>query len=77
MAVASEQASVSGPVVGDQPHFTDPLAILGQKQLIRHRHAELLALHGLRAFISGFQLRIHPLVSQETGTILGDAVAAH
>src|ERR1035437_9836327 len=35
------------------------------------------ALQGLGTFVGGFELRIHPLVAEEPGAVLGDAVAAH
>ena len=67
----------AGPVVGDQAHLANPVAELRQEQLVGHGEAELAALHGFRAFVGGFELRIHPLVAQEAGAIFGDAVAAH
>ena len=39
--------------------------------------AELASLDGLGAFIGRLELRIHPFVAEESGAILGDAVAAH
>ena len=77
MAVARAQAPVPGRSLAISAHFADPLAELRQEQVVGHGDAELAALHGLGAFVGGLELRVHPLVAQEAGAILGDAVAAH
>ena len=46
----------AGAVVGDEAHFADPLAELGQEELVGHGDAELAALHRLGAFVGGLQL---------------------
>src|ERR1035438_6626500 len=56
-------------------HLTDPIAVLRQEQLVGHGQRQLAALHRLGAFVRRFELRVHPLVTQEAGTIFGDAVA--
>ena len=38
---------------------------------------ELAALDGLGAFVGRLELGVHPLLAQEAGAVLGDAVAAH
>jgi hypothetical protein len=77
MAVARAQAPVPGRSLAMDAHLADPFAELRQEQLVGHGDAELAPLHGFGAFVGGFELRVHPLVSQEAGAILGDAVAAH
>ena len=54
-----------------------PLLDLGLENLVVHRHADLAALHHFRALVRGLQLRVGPLVEEEAGAVLGDAVAAH
>ncbi len=71
------QAPVPGRSRGDAPHLGGPGAELGQEDLGGHGHRQLAALHGFRAFVGGFELRVHPLVAEEAGAVLGDAVAAH
>ena len=55
----------------------DPGAELREEDCRGHGDGELAALHGFGAFVGGFKLRVHPLVGEEAGAILGDAVAAH
>ena len=50
---------------------------LREEDVAGHGDGQLAALHGLGAFVGGFELRVHPLVGQEAGAVLGDAVAAH
>ena len=50
---------------------------LRQEQVVGHGDAELAALDGFGTFVGGFELRVHPLVAEEAGAVLGDAVAAH
>ena len=69
--------SGSGPLAGNTAHLLDPGAELGQEDLAGHGDRQLTPLHGLRPFVGRLQLRVHPLVGQEAGAILGDAVAAH
>ena len=64
-------------VVADLAHLADPLVELRQEQVVGHGDAELAALHGFGTFVGGFELRVHPLVAEEAGAVLGDAVAAH
>ena len=77
MAVASVQAPVPGRSPGEPAHLGDPLLELREEQLVRHGDGKLQALHGLGAFVSGFQLRVHPFLAEEAGAIFRDAVAAH
>ena len=75
---AGERAGASAGPAGSQPaHVGNPLLELGQEQLIGHRDRELQPLHGFRPFIGGFELRIHPLLAEKAGAILGDAVTSH
>ncbi len=55
----------------------DPLLELREEQLVRHGDGELQALHGFRAFVGGFELRVHPFLAEESGAIFRDAVATH
>ena len=77
MALASVQAPVPGRFAGQPAHLGDPLLELREEQLVRHGDGKLQTLHGFRAFVGGFQLRIHPFLAEEAGAILRDAVAAH
>ena len=62
---------------GDLPHLLDPRAELRQEDLGGHGHRQLPPLHRFRPFVGRLQLRVHPLVGQEAGAVLGDAVSAH
>ena len=64
-------------VLGNPAHFGNPLPELRKEQLVGHGDAEIATLHRLGALVGRFQLRVHPLVSQEAGTVFGDPVAAH
>ena len=50
---------------------------LGEEDFAGHGDGQLAALHGFGTFVGGLELRVHPLVGEETGAIFGDAVAAH
>ena len=50
---------------------------LREEHRIAHRLGNLTALNGLRAFIRCVKLHIRPLVEQESGAVLRDAIAAH
>src|SRR5207237_3886203 len=50
---------------------------LREEDIVGHGDAELAPLDGLGALISSLELGVHPLMAQETGTVLGDAVTAH
>ena len=77
MAVASVQAPVPGRSDAMRRHLGNPLPVLREEQLVGHGERELETLHGLRAFVGGFELGVHPLLAQEARAILRDAVAAH
>ena len=67
----------AGTLAGKPAHFGNPLLELREEQFVRHRDGKLQPLHGFRAFVSRFELRIHPFLAEETGAIFRDAVAAH
>ena len=74
----AERASAgAGAVGGDAFHFGNPLLELGEEQRVGHGDGKLQSLHRLRAFVGGFELRVHPFLAEETGAILREAVAAH
>ena len=61
----------------DGAHLSDPRPVLREEQLVCHRDRELPALDGFGAFVSGFELGVHPFVTEEPGAIFRDAVATH
>ena len=65
MAVASVQAPVPGRSEAMRRISSNPLLELREEQLVGHRDGKLQALHGFRAFVSGFELRIHPFLAEE------------
>ena len=50
--------SGAGPFAGDAAHLGGPGAEESQEDLAGHRHGQLAALHGLGAFIGGFELSV-------------------
>ena len=64
-------------IVGEGAEFLGPSAELRQEEFVGHGDAELAPLHGFGAFVSGLELGVHPLVTEEAGTVFGDAVATH
>src|SRR5664280_3129244 len=62
---------------GDGAKVDNPRAEKRQEDLVGHGDRDLAALNGLRALIRRLELGIHPLMSEESGAVLGDAVSAH
>ncbi|KAF5038846.1 hypothetical protein DSECCO2_550040 [anaerobic digester metagenome] len=62
---------------GHALHLGDVVFEVHGEDVAGHGDRELAALHALGAFVGGFELAVVPLVEQEPGAVLGDAVAAH
>ena len=67
----------AGTLGSDAAQVVNPLFELRKEQLVGHGNGKLQALHRLRALVGGFELRVHPFLSEEARAILRDSVAAH
>ena len=66
-----------GCVPRDVAQLADPGLHLREEDRVPHRHRDLPALDRLGALVGRLELRVHPLLAEEAGAVLGDAVAAH